>query len=100
MMLAVTGSRELSQTIPKPIAGPAGDVHLPSKRAATFTGHVTAGAETPTRRESSTHIKARTESTHKDEHLSHLVPTNVRHAYKRSGLGVNVVQVIDNNTGD
>eukprot|EP00972_Heterocapsa_arctica_P076049 11216560-Heterocapsa_arctica.AAC.1 len=101
VMLAVIGGRELRKTIPEPLASPAGDVHLLGKSTATITGHVTAGAEAPTRRGSSTRIEARAESSHKDEHLSHFVPPNIRHAYKGAGVGiVNVVQIINNNTGD
>eukprot|EP00972_Heterocapsa_arctica_P015819 2331237-Heterocapsa_arctica.AAC.1 len=92
MVLAVAGSRELGQAIPKPRARPAGDMHLLIEGAAPFASQITARAEAPPRRGSSTHIKARTESAHKGEHISHLAPANVRHAYKGSGLGINVVQ--------
>eukprot|EP00972_Heterocapsa_arctica_P044946 6633525-Heterocapsa_arctica.AAC.1 len=92
MVLAVAGSRELGQAITKPHARPAGDMHLLSEVTAPLASQITGRAEAPPRPGSSTHVKARTESAHKGEHLSHLAPTNVRHAYKGSGLGIHVVQ--------
>eukprot|EP00972_Heterocapsa_arctica_P098841 14583637-Heterocapsa_arctica.AAC.1 len=101
MMLAVVGSRELLKIIPEPSTTPARDVHRHSKSATAPANDVTSGAKAPPRSGGSAHIKARAESPHKGEHLFHLDPPFIRHAYKGTGIRVvDIVQVVNNNARD